>query len=691
MKVNLKQNSLVGGLSPTRRTLLRVIKLATKVDLHRDGIRFFSEFDHWIQHRGLRTSVLRLRAEYHCVLNWCLGQDAPTYPFLATSQGFPRRLLYLRRHCTSPEGVQAVLSLLAYWRGVRAPGIPDLGPITRPMTTVYPHNFQRLITGCLPDKWKIKLDGLSQVNHIFKTTFGPNGKAVYTALQDLKALQQDPELFQALKDMLELLGSEDFLENLEELEDQYEPDQLPEKVNHSRLSVKQELGGKDRVFAILDYWTQCTLKPFHKAVSRLLSTIPQDATFGQDTAADEIKTWTGKPTPVFSFDLTAATDRIPVQLQRAVVEKLTGSSRFADLWLTLMTKRDFVFRKISGIRYSVGQPMGAYSSWPVFALTHHLIVISAAKQANVSVPEYKILGDDICIRSEALARHYLVIMTSFGVEISKPKTVTGSVAEFAKRLFLKGREVTPIPVRLISAFLKDFRLIRELRDRLLLRGSLGFAEFFSVQTSLIELCSLFPEKQAEKARILLILPSQVVEGRGALLKQGGNTHLSVYQTGGPDWQLCCTLIRYKYLIERYTVEVHNASKLEKEISLPNKMKACGLPPEIRGLDTQLLDLHPMSQGVLNRKVSVQQAHRALGKYWTALTQLGSSAIRPNVNLPDLRDLNPSFRKRLKREADVLLTAARYYTEFTEWKNTHPEDTFREFYLARHISTAGRTL
>lgn len=26
------------------------------------------------------------------------------------------------------------------------------------------------------------------------------------------------------------------------------------------------------------------------------------------------------------------------------------------------------------VKYSVGQPMGAYSSWAVFALSHHLVV-----------------------------------------------------------------------------------------------------------------------------------------------------------------------------------------------------------------------------------------------------------------------------------------------------------------------------
>jgi len=33
-------------------------------------------------------------------------------------------------------------------------------------------------------------------------------------------------------------------------------------------------------------------------------------------------------------------------------------------------------------RYSVGQPMGAYSSFPMLALTHHVIVQIAAGRAG---------------------------------------------------------------------------------------------------------------------------------------------------------------------------------------------------------------------------------------------------------------------------------------------------------------------
>lgn len=76
-----------------------------------------------------------------------------------------------------------------------------------------------------------------------------------------------------------------------------------------KLGVKEE-PGKKRVFAMVDYWTQLTLKPLHDALFALLKTIPQDATFDQEegvkSACEEIRK---SATPyVASFDLSAATD-----------------------------------------------------------------------------------------------------------------------------------------------------------------------------------------------------------------------------------------------------------------------------------------------------------------------------------------------------------------------------------------------
>lgn len=66
---------------------------------------------------------------------------------------------------------------------------------------------------------------------------------------------------------------------------------------------------------------------------------------------------------------------------------------------------------VPSVRYTVGQPMGALSSWAMLAITHHFIVQSAAWMAGVvktrtMFSKYAVLGDDIVIWDKATAEKY---------------------------------------------------------------------------------------------------------------------------------------------------------------------------------------------------------------------------------------------------------------------------------------------
>jgi hypothetical protein len=109
----------------------------------------------------------------------------------------------------------------------------------------------------------------------------------------------------------------------------------------------------------------------------------------------------------YSYDLTTATDRFPLETQYRVLVKLIGKPK-ADAWKTIMVKEPFHF-KGTWIKYNTGQPMGAYSSWPSFTITHHLILLLAAKQCGYNPSEfnqYMILGDDIVISNTPVAKRY---------------------------------------------------------------------------------------------------------------------------------------------------------------------------------------------------------------------------------------------------------------------------------------------
>lgn len=79
--------------------------------------------------------------------------------------------------------------------------------------------------------------------------------------------------------------------------------------------------------------------------------------------------------------------------------------------------------------------MGAYSSFAMLALTHHVLVrVSAQRAGIVHFQDYCILGDDVVIRNSAVADEYYNLMKALGVSINLSKSVNSfEFAEFAKR------------------------------------------------------------------------------------------------------------------------------------------------------------------------------------------------------------------------------------------------------------------
>lgn len=122
---------------------------------------------------------------------------------------------------------------------------------------------------------------------------------------------------------------------------------------------------------------------------------------------------------------------------------------FGGYWRNIMVKRPFSFNakvaeklKVSEgpYYYEVGQPMGALSSWPGLAITHHWIVQLAAWRVYKGPvqwnTEYEVLGDDIVIFNSDIAEEYKSIMAVLGCGINLNKSIvshTRPVFEFAKR------------------------------------------------------------------------------------------------------------------------------------------------------------------------------------------------------------------------------------------------------------------
>lgn len=86
------------------------------------------------------------------------------------------------------------------------------------------------------------------------------------------------------------------------------------------------------------------------------------------------------------------------------------------------------FSEVFSVQYSVGQPMGALSSFNMLALTHHMILQDCAMRLGLVSPgtwfdAYEITGDDLVVFDARVARLYEKTMATLGLEINLKKSV----------------------------------------------------------------------------------------------------------------------------------------------------------------------------------------------------------------------------------------------------------------------------
>lgn len=209
---------------------------------------------------------------------------------------------------------------------------------------------------------------------------------------------------------------------------------------------------------MVDPFTQWIFKPLWDLLVQVLERIPQDGTVDQMRPVSRLLK--DRPHgPFFSFDLSAATDRLPVIIQAQLIGYFLGTHA-ANLWKTLLIGRPYYipvnsYRIPSGnVFYETGQPMGALTSWGMLAFTHHLMVQWSAFRVDPLhyswFAHYAILGDDIVIADKKVANEYIETCRLLGVEIGLAKSLlspSGKALEFAKRTFVEQTDVSPVPFK----------------------------------------------------------------------------------------------------------------------------------------------------------------------------------------------------------------------------------------------------
>lgn len=148
--------------------------------------------------------------------------------------------------------------------------------------------------------------------------------------------------------------------------------------------------------------------------------------------------------------------------------------------------------------YAAGNPMGAYSSFNSFALTHHYLIYYCCKELGISwkTLPYSLLGDDLVIGNSQVGEMYMKLISSLHVEYSNAKThKSKDFFEFAKRIFYRNVEISPFPISSIRENRKTIsgltNLLLEQKgrgwsyDTVSLSGSLFFKSVLELPTRLV--------------------------------------------------------------------------------------------------------------------------------------------------------------------------------------------------------------
>jgi len=417
--------------------------------------RFFRELTRILEYQGVPGGIAWMRRRRHQYLKYLESEPgSPEEKKFRTKLG-----RYMGRRAAAvllekrPPVIRIVLTALTALRAFRLPVKVDLSPITSPATVVlqpqsyaqYIQPFWKKITrrrkGVKPSDWS---------NCHFTQKAGPNGPALTTAFSDLLGISVYPDL---IRDIGTVGGKtlHDFMGRLlAEAPTLSEPSSKffePKSKFIRKVVGIPDKEGKTRAIAILDYWSQEALRGLHSFLFQILRGINQDMTFAQGAFKEKVLSW-GENVILHSVDLTAATDRFPIDLIADILAWQCGVE-YSAAWKRIMVDYPFSVSPRNSVSYAVGNPMGAQSSWSSFTVAHHFVMYWCCRELKISweTAKYVILGDDVLIGDSNLAACYRTKLDLIGVQVSLAKTYTSSqICEFAKRYLFRGEEVSPFPV-----------------------------------------------------------------------------------------------------------------------------------------------------------------------------------------------------------------------------------------------------
>jgi len=250
--------------------------------------------------------------------------------FVSSKRGFPTKFLFLKKYIDSgkTEQIKFCLTLMNISRTIQ-PKKGEIIPIDFSSITDGPKKSFKTVQGKFINEfiseynlvWKVPTYSTS--DFFISLKMGPHGPTILSITETVKYLSSI-----TLESIQFLVGKEFFAQyigpfisfmnhNNINIPDGSGKDRIFTHKSTGRLSIVKDPECKMRIIAISDYYTQFTLKPIHNMFMNLLRKLPCDRTFTQDP----FHNWEGND-PFYSLDLSSATDRFPVHLQKKLLNYL---------------------------------------------------------------------------------------------------------------------------------------------------------------------------------------------------------------------------------------------------------------------------------------------------------------------------------------------------------------------------------
>lgn len=338
---------------------------------------------------------------------------------------------------------------------------------------------------------KLNHSNLQTSEHIYVSgKAGPNGApALLYYPVDAKALEND----KSLKDSVCKLGEKIGISGLDKTITELASSELPERPSednedqeetldktpiHSKLMFWSEPGGKFRIVAECDSISQSVLTPIHDTLSKVSKNLTNtSAHYDQSNAIDTMYKLITESKFCGTVDLRAATDLVSADLQSQLIDKIMYKihkiSGIGELWLEVVrNNRNFSVPKapeggLQQVKYKIGQPMGAKSSWVAL----HITMLALAYQAEIKAERnnnnfenqnhFSICGDDCLFADKQVFNHFKILCKQADLKINEEKSFECNIhdsesqimfGEYLKKIFIDDEIFIPFSGRTGGAF-----------------------------------------------------------------------------------------------------------------------------------------------------------------------------------------------------------------------------------------------